>query len=81
MSQDQRRRLLAAVQSHAQPSLRGGSLWVGHPGVKLRAADGTITEAGRRYEAMVQERGDARHYEHAGYASSPRLMSRVGPGA
>ena len=63
----QQHRLVLAVQTHAKPYGRGASIYIGRPGVKLRNASGQITEAGRRYEAMVAERGDRRRYEHADY--------------
>ena len=76
----QQRRLQQAVDTHAQPEVRGNSLWIGRPGVKLRAADGTITEAGRRYETMVRDRGgEPRPYEHAGFApAEARIEYRNG---
>jgi hypothetical protein len=56
-----------AVQTHAEPVQKGGSIWVGRPGVKLRAADGKLTTAGKKYEEMVAERGQPRRYEHTDY--------------
>ena len=60
----QQHRLVLAVNKFEEPRLSGNSVVIARPYVKLRDASGQITEAGRRYERLVAERGDRRRYEH-----------------
>jgi hypothetical protein len=76
-----RARLQRAVDTHSEPYQQGNQLYVAHPRVLVRAADGTVTPAGRAYQQLLAARGGGpqrgehlRWYHHG--AARERVLGR-----
>ena len=61
-------RLRGFVETGVQTHVRGQTVWIGHPGIKVRAGNGELTAAGMEYENLVTRAGgraDTRLFHHA----------------
>ena len=77
-------RLNALVDAGVQTHVRGNSVWIGNPGIKIRDANGVLTPAGERYEQLMEaanQRAETRVFHHAAQPvgpSSPAASSASG---
>ena len=57
-------RLRAAVDARMATHVRGDTVWVGYPGIKVRDGQGNLTPAGQTYEELLAARGNVQHDEN-----------------
>ena len=73
-------RLRALMEAGVQTLVRGNSVWVGYPGIKIRAGNGEMTVAGMEYENMMSHAGlraETRVFHHASVPTMVHAVERV----